>query len=107
MWYLIVSIPDICILLYVIFHDRFINSTIDLFVLCVPVPILLCNSFYLFKFYNHLAEEKKAGLEVIIFFSCSTQLSTKFEQLIKLKYRQLKKLFAKSLRCCIYHADKC
>ena len=28
-WYLIVSIPDLCLVPYFIFHDIFINSTID------------------------------------------------------------------------------
>ena len=37
------------------------------------------------------------------FFSCSTQLSTKFKLLIKLTYRQMKN----SLRCYIYHVNKC
>ena len=35
--------------------------------------------------------------EVIKLFSCSTQLSTKFQLLIKLKYRQIKKFLALSL----------
>ena len=35
--------------------------------------------------------------EVIQYFSCSTQLSTKFQQLIKLKYRQMKQYLALSL----------
>ena len=37
------------------------------------------------------------GSEVIKLFSCSTQLSTKFQMLIKLKYRQMMKFFALSL----------
>ena len=37
------------------------------------------------------------GLEVIKLFSCSTQLSTKFQLLIKIKYRQMKKFLALSL----------
>ena len=37
------------------------------------------------------------GPEVIKLFSCSTQLSSKFQLLIKLKYRQMKKFLALSL----------
>ena len=37
------------------------------------------------------------GLEVIKLFSCSTQMSMKFQLLIKLKYRQIKKFLALSL----------
>ena len=37
------------------------------------------------------------GPEVIKLFSCSTQLSMKFQLLIKLKYRQMKKFPALSL----------
>ena len=39
----------------------------------------------------------------LYFFSCSTQLSTKFKLLIKLTYRQMKN----SLRCYMYHVNKC
>ena len=35
--------------------------------------------------------------EVLKLFSCSTQLITKFQQLIKLKYRQMKKFLALGL----------
>ena len=39
---------------------------------------------------------------------CSTQLSTKFQLLIKTKIPTNEKVFCfKSLRCCIYHANKC
>ena len=38
-----------------------------------------------------------AGLEVIKLFPCSSQLSTKFQLLIKTKYRQIKKCLALSL----------
>ena len=38
-----------------------------------------------------------AGPKVINFFSCSTQLSTKFKLLKKLKYQQIKKFLALSL----------
>ena len=40
---------------------------------------------------------KQPGPKVIKLFSCSTQLSTKFQLLIKLKYRQIKKFVASSL----------
>ena len=38
-----------------------------------------------------------SGVEVIKLFSCSTQLSTKFQLLLNLKYRHMKKLIALSL----------
>ena len=48
------------------------------------------------------------GPEVIKPFSCSIQLSMKFQLLIKTKILTNKGVFCfKSLRCCIYHADKC
>ena len=48
------------------------------------------------------------GPEVIKLFSCSTQLSTKFQLLIKTKISTNKEVSCfKSLRCCIYHANKC
>ena len=39
----------------------------------------------------------KTGSEVIKLFSCSTQLSTKFQLLIKTKYRKIKMFFPLSL----------
>ena len=39
----------------------------------------------------------KPGPEVVKLFSCSTQLSTKFQLLIKTKYQQIKKFRALSL----------
>ena len=51
---------------------------------------------------------QKAGLEVIKLFSCSTQLSMKFQLLIKTKILTNKEVSCfKSLRCCIYHANNC
>ena len=48
------------------------------------------------------------GSEVIKLFSCSTQLSTKFQLLIQAKIPTNKEVYCfKSLRCCIYHANKC
>ena len=48
------------------------------------------------------------GSEVIKLFSCSIQLSTKFQLLIKTKITtNMEVSFIKSLRCCIYHAYKC
>ena len=48
------------------------------------------------------------GLEIIKLVSCSTQLSTKFQLLIKIKIPTNKEISClKSLRRCIYHADKC
>ena len=39
----------------------------------------------------------ESGPEIIKLFSCSTQLSTKLQQLIKLKYRQIKMFLILSL----------
>ena len=41
--------------------------------------------------------EEKSGPQVIKLYSCSTQLSTKFQLLIKTKYRQMKKFIILSL----------
>ena len=50
----------------------------------------------------------KTGPEVIKLFSCSTELSMKFQLLIKTKIPANKEVsYFKSLRCCIYHANKC
>ena len=47
------------------------------------------------------------GPEVIKRFSCSTQLSTKFQLIIKTKILTNKEVScSKSLRCCSYHANK-
>ena len=41
-------------------------------------------------------------------FSCSTQLSTKFQLLIKTKIPTNEEVSCfKFLRCCVYHANKC
>ena len=42
-------------------------------------------SLYSFHFGNHLNEEERAGPKVIKLFSCSTQLSMKFQLLIRTK----------------------
>ena len=48
-----------------------------------------------------------SGPEVINFFSYSTQLSTKFQLLIKTKILTNEEVSCfKSLRCCIYNANK-
>ena len=48
------------------------------------------------------------GPEVIKLFSCSTQLSTKFQLLIKTKILTNKEISCfKTLRGCINHANKC
>ena len=50
---------------------------------------------------------EKSGPEVIKLFSCSTQLSMKFQLLIKAKIPTNKKVSCfKSPRCYVYHADK-
>ena len=44
---------------------------------------------------------RRTGLEVIIFFSCSIQLSTKFQLLIITKIPTIEEVFGfKSFRCC-------
>ena len=49
----------------------------------------------------------RSGPEVIKLFSCSTQLSTKFQLLIKTKIRKSKEVSCfKSLGCGIYRANK-
>ena len=51
---------------------------------------------------------KITGPEVIEFSSCSMQLSPKFQLLIKTKIPTNKEVSCfKSLKCCIYHANKC
>ena len=49
-----------------------------------------------------------SGPEVMNTFSWSTQLSMKIQLLIKTKIPTNEEAFCfKSLRCCIYHANKC
>ena len=43
------------------------------------------------------AQARPKGYKTIKLFSCSTQLSTKFQLLLKLKYQQIKKLLDLSL----------
>ena len=46
--------------------------------------------------------------KVMKFFLCYTQLTTKFHPLIKTKIPTNEEVSCfKSLRCCIYHANKC
>ena len=53
------------------------------------------------------SEAEQSGPEVIKLFSYSTQLSTKFQLLIKNKIPTNEEVSCfKSLRCCIYHAYK-
>ena len=50
---------------------------------------------------------RNSGPEVMKHFLCSTQLSTKFQLLIKTKISTNKEVSCfKSLRCCIYHPNK-
>ena len=50
----------------------------------------------------------QSGHEVIKLFSCSIQLSTRFQLLIKTKILTYEEVSCfKYLRCCIYHAYKC
>ena len=53
-------------------------------------------------------EDRKAWPEVLKHSSCSTQLGTKFQLLIKAKIQTNEEFSCfKSLRCCIYHANNC
>ena len=53
-------------------------------------------------------ETGKPGPGVIKLFSCSTQLSTKFQLLKKTKILTNEEVSCfKSLICCIYHVNKC
>ena len=62
----------------------------------------------LFKKIAFLTDNICSGLKVIKLFSCSTQLSTKFQLLIKTKIPTNEEVSCfKSLRLCIYHAHKC
>ena len=51
-----------------------------------------------FKYFYFLS----SGPEGIKLFSCSTQLSTKFQLLIKLKYRQIKMILALGLSAVVF-----
>ena len=65
----------------------------------------VCLSYGLFQLKK---TGKRPGPEVIKLFSCSTQLSTKFQLLIKTKILTNGEVYCfMSLRCCIYHANKC
>ena len=51
---------------------------------------------------------ESSGPEVIKLLSCSTQLSKKFQLLIKTKIpKEEDGSYFKSLRYCVYHANKC
>ena len=51
---------------------------------------------------------QSSGPKVIKLFSCSSQMSTKFQLVIKTKIPTNEEVYCfKSLRCCIYPADKC
>ena len=76
---------------------------------------LLAGKFCMLKFFKFSFAKILSGInslgpgpEVIKLFSCSTQLSTKFQLLIKTKILTNKEVSCfKSVRCCIYHAHKC
>ena len=56
----------------------------------------------------HVPAAYHPGPQVIKLISCSTQLSTKFQPLIKTKIPTNEEVNCfKPLRCCIYHANKC
>ena len=92
------------ILLYCILHQYdvdFITFILN-FLLAFPFPF--CHLLIIIA--NNLGP--KSGSEVIKLYSCSTQLSSKFQLLINTKILTNKEVSCfKSLRCCIYHANKC
>ena len=60
------------------------------------------------SFNRHLFLNQAPKPEVIKLFSCSTQMSTKFQLLIKIKILINEEVpCCKSLKCCIYHDNKC
>ena len=71
------------------------------------IQIIGCISVYIFAYYLTICIES-TGPESIKLFSYSTHLSRKFQLLIKTKIPTNKEVSCfKSLRCCIYHANKC
>ena len=59
-------------------------------------------------FYPIGFQNTKTGPKVIKLFSCLTELSTKFQMLIKIKIPKSEEVSSfKSLRCGIYYANKC
>ena len=84
-------------------------SLLPLFVgiLCwVFVCGVVLSVFY--SFVLILMRNERAGPKVIKLFSCSPQLRTKFQLLLKTKISTNKEVSCfKSLRCCIYLANKC
>ena len=74
----------------------------------------VCNIGYLRTYADEKADTshdwrakiKYPGPEIINLLSCSTQLSTKFQPLIKTELLINEEVYCfKSLRCCIYHAN--
>ena len=64
--------------------------------------------YFITILYWELVNDVEPGPEVIKLFSCSTQLSMKFQLLIKSKIPTNEDVSCfKSLRCCISHANKC
>ena len=82
-----------------------------------PLGSLVCYAFLCFCHFPNWCSE--SGMifylivsipvpEVLKLFSCSTQLNRKFQLLIKTKIPTNKEVSCfKSLRCCIYHVNKC
>ena len=71
------------------------------------VFVLLGSTLCPFWFCNHLIGEETAGPEVIKLFSYSTQLSMKFQMLIKSMLLNNKDFICfQTLRCCVYNAHK-
>ena len=62
----------------------------------------------MYTFVQILTFFRSTGPEVIKFFSCSTQLSTNFQLLIKTKIPTIEEVSCfKPFRCCIYLSNKC
>ena len=60
------------------------------------------------ELHEEICSQDNPGPEVIKLFSCSSQLSKKFKQLIKTKIPTNEEVSCfKPLRCGIHHANKC
>ena len=63
---------------------------------------------FVYPLYNVYNSKTNIRPRVKKLFSCSTQLSTKLQLLIETKIPTIEEVsYFKSVRCCIYHANKC
>ena len=103
--YLIVSIPDLCLLTFsnnLRTHSTNIMRMDD--TCCEYVVQKLFYAWHSHPMSAYILITGPGGYKT---FSCSTQLSTKFQLLIKAKIPTNEEVSCfKSLRCCIYHAHK-